>query len=77
MSESDRVRWRCRRGMLELDLILLRFVDEQYPQLSLTEQQAFEALLQLQDDELLEMISGGGTSRAEKFASLIERLRQC
>lgn len=77
MSEHDRVRWRCRRGMLELDLILLRFVDEHYAKLPLAEQQIFEDLLQLQDDELLAMISAGGEIREQRFVSLVERLRQC
>lgn len=77
MSEADRVRWRCRRGMLELDLILSRFFDDCYAALPPVERQTFEALLQLQDDELLEMISGGGEIRESKFTSLIERLRQC
>jgi len=76
MSETDRLRWRCRRGMLELDLILLRFLDERYPQLPSSEQQAFESLLQMQDDALLEMISGTGPVEAP-FEELIGRLRRC
>ena len=77
MSEADRIRWRCRRGMLELDLILQHFLDEQYPQLPPVEQQAFEALLQLQDEDLLEMISSGAEICERRFKGLIERLRQC
>jgi antitoxin CptB len=77
MSMADRVRWRCRRGMLELDIILARFLDEQYPRLPPAEQQAFEVLLQTQDDALMEMITGNGPVQEERFRILIERLRLC
>lgn len=77
MSQSNRLRWRCRRGMLELDLILLRFLEQHYPDLPPSEQQAFEALLALQDDTLLEMIAGADAAVEPRFASLMERLRQC
>ena len=47
-----RVRWRCRRGLLELDLILLRFVDECYPVLTEAEKSGFQELLSLPDAAL-------------------------
>ena len=37
MSEIDRIRWSCRRGLLELDLVLQRFLNDHY--LSLTVEQ--------------------------------------
>lgn len=77
MSEADRLRWRCRRGMLELDLILLRFLEADYPGLPAAEQKAFEALLEWQDDALLAAISAGGTPVEPRFARLIRRLREC
>lgn len=76
MSESDRLRWRCRRGMLELDLILLRFLEEHYPGLAAPEQQTFEQLLELHDNALLEMLSGD-TPVESRFRGLVERLRLC
>ncbi len=45
-----KLRWRCRRGTKELDLILLGYLENQYPSATLEEQQAFEALLELPDD---------------------------
>lgn len=58
MSETDqaiisRMRWKCRRGMLELDFLLEKFINEKY--LTLTEQQRldFERLLEEQDPTLL------------------------
>ena len=57
MKELDRVRWRCRRGMLELDIILQRFVDKHYIQLNECELQQFEVLLDLPDNDLWDMIA--------------------
>ncbi|HEV7929638.1 MAG TPA: succinate dehydrogenase assembly factor 2 [Nitrosospira sp.] len=57
MKQLERVRWRCRRGLLELDLVLHRFVDEYYPKLGDVERREFETLLDLADNELWDMIA--------------------
>ena len=57
MKELDRVRWRCRRGMLELDIVLQRFVDKHYTQMNETELQQFDTLLNLSDNDLWDMIT--------------------
>jgi len=57
MKELDRVRWHCRRGMLELDIVLKRFVDKHYTQLNETELQQFDTLLNLPDNDLWDMIT--------------------
>ncbi len=57
MKELDRVRWRCRRGMLELDIVLQRFVDKHYTQLNEDELQQFDTLLNLPDNDLWDMIT--------------------
>jgi antitoxin CptB len=57
MKQLERVRWRCRRGLLELDLVLQRFVDEYYAKLGDAERRQFETLLDLSDNELWDMIS--------------------
>jgi antitoxin CptB len=50
--ESRRLAWRCRRGMLELDILLQRFVSQQFDTLSLAELAAFDAMLALPDNDL-------------------------
>jgi antitoxin CptB len=57
MKELDRIRWRCRRGMLELDIVLQRFVDKHYMQLNKTELKYFDTLLSLPDNDLWDMIT--------------------
>ena len=49
----SRVRWQCRRGMRELDDLLLRYLDRRYDQAPDDEKQAFHALLALSDPELV------------------------
>lgn len=57
MKELERARWRCRRGLLELDIVLLRFMDKYYTQLNEVELQQFEELLSLSDNELWDLIA--------------------
>jgi antitoxin CptB len=47
--ELARLRWRCRRGMRELDVLLGRYVDERYSGASSEHQAAFRALLEAPD----------------------------
>ena len=61
MKELERARWRCRRGLLELDIILQRFMDEHYMQLDEAELQQFETLLSLSDNDLWDIIAAKKT----------------
>jgi antitoxin CptB len=47
-----RLRWRCRRGMRELDELLIRYLDEHYPGAGANEQAAFMQLLDSPDADL-------------------------
>ena len=57
MRELERARWRCRRGLLELDIVLQRFMDQHYAQLDAAQLQQFDSLLDLPDNDLWEMIT--------------------
>ncbi|MBA4142931.1 MAG: succinate dehydrogenase assembly factor 2 [Nitrosospira sp.] len=57
MKELERARWRCRRGLLELDIVLQRFIDEYYSGLGEMELRQFEALQDLPDNDLWDMIA--------------------
>jgi antitoxin CptB len=58
MKEIERVRWRCRRGMLELDILLSRFVDHHYAHMDEAQRMAFDVLLDMPDAVLWDMITG-------------------
>jgi len=72
MKELERARWRCRRGLLELDIVLQRFMDKHYQQLSETELQQLATLLDLSDNDLWDMIT---TRKEPESASLWPVLR--
>ncbi|MEI6354046.1 MAG: succinate dehydrogenase assembly factor 2 [Methylococcus sp.] len=55
MNEKS-LRWGCRRGLRELDTLLLRYLDERYGEADEGEKKAFEALLEWPDDQLWEGI---------------------
>jgi antitoxin CptB len=57
MRKLERARWRCRRGMLELDIVLQRFMDAYYVKLDEAELRQFEILLDLPDNDLWDMIA--------------------
>jgi len=57
MKELERTRWRCRRGLLELDVVLQRFIDKHYEKLDEEALRQFEALLDLADNDLWDMIA--------------------
>ncbi|WP_333842638.1 FAD assembly factor SdhE [Pelomicrobium sp.] len=58
MTELNRLRWRCRRGLLELDLILSRFAERELERLGDEERQSFAALLDYPDNDLWDLVSG-------------------
>ena len=57
MKEFERAHWRCRRGLLELDIVLQRFMDQYYNQLNEEGLVQFERLLALPDNDLWELIT--------------------
>jgi antitoxin CptB len=54
--ERRRLRWRARRGLLENDILLNRFLDRELQALAPAEILAFEALLELPDNELIDLL---------------------
>ena len=70
-----RLRWRCRRGLLELDLILGTFLEQRYPHLPADEQVAFERLLALPDETLSGYVQGQN-SVAQEFEQIVRKIRQ-
>jgi antitoxin CptB len=57
-AELRRLRWRCRRGMRELDQLMLRYLDRRWREAPPTERAAFERLLGCEDDILWRWFMG-------------------
>jgi len=55
---DNRLRWKCRRGMLELDIMLQSFLKNGYSALSKEDAQYFEQLLDYEDNPLFELLMG-------------------
>lgn len=55
--EVRRLSWRCRRGLLELDIVLQRFSEQHLAELSASELVAFDDLLDLPDNEFLDVVT--------------------
>ena len=71
--DAGKLRWRCRRGMKELDILLTRYVDERYGTAQPEEQQAFQLLLETQDPVIYAYCLGQEPPPAH-LAALIERI---
>ncbi len=67
------LRWRCRRGLLELDLALGRFLEEGYERLAPRERALFEDLLTENDADLWAWMQG--ETAPARFAALLESFR--
>jgi antitoxin CptB len=72
--EEAQLRWRCRRGMRELDLLLLRYLERDYPSAPVAERQAFATLLSCQDPEILALLTGRARADDAALAHVVERL---
>ncbi|HEX7385771.1 MAG TPA: succinate dehydrogenase assembly factor 2 [Castellaniella sp.] len=71
--DRARLRWRARRGLLENDLMITRFLDACEAQLTEAEVQALTKLFEMDDTDLLDVLLG----RAELPASFDEpQIRQ-
>jgi succinate dehydrogenase flavin-adding protein (antitoxin of CptAB toxin-antitoxin module) len=71
----ERIRWRSRRGLLELDLVLDRFWKGAGRTLAYADLQAMERLLALPDNDLLDLVMGRTESADKELRDLIDRLR--
>ncbi len=70
-----RLSWRCRRGMLENDLVLSRFLARRGASLTGADLAALDALLDLPDNDLWRIISGQAEPPAAELAPLVMELR--
>ena len=78
-ANRQRLRWRARRGLLENDLILTRFLDANEADLSDVDVDALTRLLDLADNALMELLMGRNEPEGEadlpQVHALLQRLR--
>ena len=73
-SKTD-LRWQCRRGMLELDLILNNFIDNGLDSLPDDERAILEHVLSYPDQTLYDLLLANTVSADSKVAGLIQKIR--
>jgi len=75
MADLDRIRWRCRRGLLELDLILKSFLDNHFDRLDAGQRDLFNELLDESDIDLLDWALERGEPYDPRYRPVVELLR--
>ena len=66
---ADRLRWKCRRGLLELDLVLERYLQKN------PEDAELQALLDLPDNDLWDILAGRSDRYEAHLKQVVARLR--
>ena len=75
MSELNKIRWHCRRGLLELDLILEKFNERHLLGLGPELLDRYRELLEFQDNDLLDLVMGRAASPDRRYEDILQRLR--
>ncbi len=68
----DRLYWKCRRGLLELDLVLQVFMEKHLQE---NDMKPLTELLDLPDNDLWDIVSGRSEEYEAKFSGIVARLR--
>ena len=74
-ADYKKLRWRTRRGMLELDMLLEPFFEEAFADLPEEQQHAFVELLDCEDADLLDWFNGKARPGSEQLAAMVELIR--
>jgi antitoxin CptB len=76
LPSMDKLRWQCRRGMLELDYALSDFLEQRYPALPTDQQALFVRMLDFEDQLLLDWLMGNVVPSDEAIGELVEMLQR-
>lgn len=69
-----RARWRCRRGMKELDVLLARWLERGWPAADASRRRAFEWLLEQPDPDLADWLIHGARPADAVHAALVDEI---
>lgn len=70
----SKLRWRCRRGMRELDAAMLAYLDNHFEQASEKERADFVALQEMQDPELYRLVSG--KAKEARYQTVLDKITE-
>lgn len=72
-----RIEWNCRRGMLELDKIIMPFYQQHFDQLSDPQKDDFIRLLACSDLQLFSWLFNGSKATDEGLQNMVSHIQQC
>lgn len=75
-AELRRLRWKCRRGMRELDQLMGRYLDRAWRQAPTEERGVFLRLIDVEDDKLWHWFMGHEIASDAELDRLVQRIRQ-
>ena len=75
MAELGKIRWHCRRGLLELDLVLEKFNHQHLASLEPEQLGRFKELLAFPDNDLLDLVMGRASVPDHRYKKLLRLLR--
>jgi antitoxin CptB len=67
-----KMRWRCRRGMRELDKAMRAYLDDHYESASVQEREHFVTFLDLQDPELYQLVTG--KAKEARYQNIVDKM---
>jgi len=73
--QRERLRWHARRGLLENDLLLTRFLDAELAAMPQHQMQLLDELLRLEDNDLLDLLMGRTECSDSRLAPLVDQIR--
>ena len=73
--DAERIKWHCRRGLLELDLVLERFVALHLDALNAGQTEVFKELLAYEDNDLLDLVMGRAEPVNAQLSAVLEMMR--
>lgn len=73
-AEKRRIRWQSRRGLLELDLLLGKFLAKRYDQLSDEELVIYCRILDLPDNDFLDLLNGKVIAKDAEIMAMVAKI---
>lgn len=74
--DRGRVRWQCRRALLELDLVFARFLEQDFDALSERQLTDLDDLLRCEDHDLWGMVNGSAVCENERWKEILVLLQK-
>ena len=72
-----RIRWQCRRALLELDLVFTRFLERDFDRLTDDQLADLDDLLRCDDYDIWALVNGSKACEVDRWQEMIGLLRQC